>query len=85
MKFIHLLQYKFKIFLWVLRPKVTPLVFFGEAILSMLAKWHGEINPVLSYICMFDVLRQRAFSGSFIELGGVFNNNSAKYSGPKKY
>lgn len=73
MKFIHLLRYKFKIFLWFLRPKVTPLDFFGEAIISMSAKWHGEINPVLSYICMFDVLRQRGFSGSFLELGGGYS------------
>jgi len=73
MKFIHLLRHKFKIFLWFLSPKVTPLDFFGEAIISMSAKWHGEINPVLSYICMFDVLRQRGFSGSFLELGGGYS------------
>lgn len=73
MKLFQLLKHKLSIFKWIFKVKKTYLDFMGEAILSVSAKWHGELNPVLSYICMFDVLRQRNFSGNFLELGGGYS------------
>ena len=29
----------------------------------------GEIEPVLTYISMFDILRQNNFEGNFLEIG----------------
>lgn len=73
MKLIGYLRHKTKILTWFFKKSSTPLDFLASAIISMSAKWNGELNPVLSYICMFDTLRQRGFSGSFLELGGGYS------------
>lgn len=73
MKFIPLLRHKLKLYLWLFKAKNTDLDFLGEAIISVSARWHGELNPLTSYVCMLDTLRQRNFSGNFLELGGGYS------------
>lgn len=73
MNLISIFRHRIKIFLWLINKKSTPLDFLGEAVVSISARWQTELNPFLSYVGMFDVLRQRNFSGKFLELGGGFS------------
>jgi hypothetical protein len=73
MNFIKLILHKFKIYLWLFKIKTKPLDFLGASFLSMAGRWHGELNPILSYIPMFDLLRQNKVSGEFLELGGGYS------------
>lgn len=63
---VHLLQH-------LVSPKKTSLDHLGEAFVSLSSRWHGELDPVLSYAGMFDYLRQRNFSGEILELGGGYS------------
>lgn len=71
--FLRLIAHKIRVFFWLIRPKNTMLDFLGESFLSVSARWHGELHPILSYICMFDVLRQLNFKGKFLEFGGGYS------------
>lgn len=73
MNLISIFRHRFKIFLWFIKKKSTPLDFLGEAVASISGRWQSELNPFLSYVGMFDVLRQRNFSGKFLELGGGYS------------
>lgn len=68
-----MLRHRIWTYIWFFKGKRTKLDFIGESFISMAARFHGELNPVISYICMFDVLRQRNFSGKFLELGGGYS------------
>lgn len=58
----------------------APIDFFADAVFSIAARWRGEVDPVLTYAAMFDVLRQRRFSGKFLELGGGYSTILAPVS-----
>jgi len=73
MNLISIFRHRIKIFLWFINKKSTPLDFLGEAVVSISARWQSELHPFLSYVGMFDVLRQRNFSGKFLELGGGYS------------
>ena len=83
---------------WSLSKKNSPLDFFGEAMTSIAGRWHSEFETLTTYYALFDVLRQRKFTGSFFELGGgystilsrkIFNENLVKITSidffPAKY
>ena len=83
---------------WSLSKKNSSLDFFGEAMTSIAGRWHSEFETLTTYYALFDVLRQRKFSGSLFELGGgystilsrkIFNENSVKITSvdffPKVY
>ena len=71
--FLKILKHRLLIIFWTLSRKTTALDFYGEAVSSMSGRWHGEIGPITTYHALFDVLRQRHFSGSFFELGGGYS------------
>ncbi|QKM61903.1 hypothetical protein DCO16_01665 [Polynucleobacter antarcticus] len=71
--FLRLIVHKIRVFFWLIRPKTTMLDFLGESFLSVSARWQGELHPILSYICLYDVLRQLNFKGKFLELGGGYS------------
>ena len=73
MNLIRILRHKLKIILWYLNRPKTPLDFFGVALVSLCGRWRTEVNPVFSYFGMFEILRQRGFSGQFLELGGGYS------------
>src|SRR4051812_40845251 len=73
MNFVKLLLHKLRIYIWLFRKKSTPLDFFGESALSLAGRWHGELNPILTYIPMLDLLRQNKVAGEFLELGGGYS------------
>ena len=58
---------------WIFGKRKTLPDFYAESIISVAARWGGEIDPILTYTAMYDVLRQRGFSGSFWELGGGYS------------
>lgn len=62
-----------RILKWRLLPKKNEIDFFGESIISISARWNSELNPFFSYVAIFDVLRQRNFSGTFLEFGGGYS------------
>ena len=78
MKNYELLKHKLQIMLWALSRKKTPLDFYGEAMKSLSGRWHGEMASITTYHALFDVLRQREFSGSLLELGGGYSTILAK-------
>ena len=57
---------------WSLSKKNSSLDFFGEAMTSIAGRWHSEFETLTTYYALFDVLRQRKFSGSLFELGGGY-------------
>ena len=65
---------------WGLGARKTPQDFYAESVVSIAARWEGEVDPVLTYTAMYDVLRQRKFSGSFWELGGGYSTILAPLS-----
>lgn len=73
MNFFRQVLHKIRVGLWFFVGKKTSLDFLGESFVSISARWHGELYPVLSYIPMFDVLRQNRFSGEFLEFGGGYS------------
>ena len=68
-------QIKHKIYLWnwIIKNPKNDLDFLGHAFLSISSVWEGEIEPVLTYISMFDILRQNNFEGNFLEIGGGYS------------
>ena len=58
----------------------TAADFYAESIISIACRWEGEVQPLLTYTAMFDVLRQRQFTGSFWELGGGYSTVLAPLS-----
>lgn len=98
-----LLRFRLLVWRWKLlarkwrKPK-SSLDYMGESIRSMTGCWHGELDPFLTYVCLFDVLRQNRFEGELLELGGgystvlfktMFASNQAKITSvdlnPTKY
>ncbi len=73
-----LIKHKFLILSWFLVKKDKPLDFYGEAVISIAARWHGEMSPMNTYHALFDVLRQRGFTGTLLELGGGYSTILAK-------
>ena len=65
---------------WKLGGRKTPQDFYAESVVSIAARWEGEVDPLLTYTAMYDVLRQRKFSGSFWELGGGYSTILAPLS-----
>lgn len=45
----------------------------GEALDGVAGRWHGEIDPVFSYLVMMDYLKQSEISGEALELGGGYS------------
>ncbi len=68
-QFIH----KLRLYTWFFKTRYTALDYLSESWISIAARWQGELNPMLSYICMFDVLRQADFEGHFLEMGGGYS------------
>tara|TARA_B100000767_G_C19765787_1_gene537438 strand:- start:1483 stop:2355 length:873 start_codon:yes stop_codon:yes gene_type:complete len=76
--FLKLLKHKLQIMVWAVSKKTSPLDFYGEAMKSISGRWHGEMATMTTYHALFDVLRQREFSGSLFELGGGYSTILAK-------
>jgi hypothetical protein len=76
--FFKLLKHKLLILAWSFSKKTEALDFYGEAVRSISGRWHGQIAPMTTYHALFDVLRQRDFSGSLFELGGGYSTILAK-------
>lgn len=70
---IRQLLHKLRIYAWLLRSRQAPLDYLSEAWISIAARWNTELNPMLSYTGMFDILRQEKFKGHFLELGGGYS------------
>ena len=68
-----MIKHNIKIFLWFFRNKKSELDLLGQAFLSVSSRWHAELNPVLTYVSLFDILRQDNFNGSFLEFGGGYS------------
>ena len=73
---VHMLIY----WRWILVGRKTPQEFYAESVMSIAARWEGEVDPLLTYTAMYDVLRQRKFSGSFWEFGGGYSTILAPLS-----
>lgn len=65
---------------WLLGGRQTAADLYAESIISIACRWEGEVQPLLTYTAMFDVLRQRQFTGSFWELGGGYSTILAPLS-----
>lgn len=65
---------------WLVGGRQTPEDFYAESIISIACRWYGEVQPLLTYTAMFDVLRQRHFNGSFWELGGGYSTVLAPFA-----
>ncbi len=71
--FLRKLRHHFSIVFWLSRPCTTSLDFCGQAALSIASRWHGEDNPVLSYLGFIAHLRNIGFRGRVLELGGGYS------------
>lgn len=65
---------------WIYFGRKSAQDFYAESVISIAARWEGEVDPLLTYTAMYDVLRQRKFSGSFWELGGGYSTILAPLS-----
>jgi hypothetical protein len=45
----------------------------AEAMAGIAGRWHGEIDPVYSYLAMLDVLKQAGVTGDGLEIGGGYS------------
>ena len=45
----------------------------AEAMAGIAGRWHGEIDPVYSYLAMLDVLKQAGATGNGLEIGGGYS------------
>ena len=45
----------------------------AEAMAGIAGRWHGEIDPVYSYLAMLDVLKQAGVAGDGLEIGGGYS------------
>lgn len=70
---IRQLMHKLRIYAWLFKSRQAPLDYLSEAWISIAARWNTELNPMLSYTSMFDILRQEKFKGHFLELGGGYS------------
>ena len=66
-------MYSQNLFLWLVKDNESALDYFGSTIISLSSRWKSEFNPFVTYVNMFDVLRQREFKGQFLELGGGYS------------
>ncbi len=71
--FFKQIKHKFYLWNWLLKSPKNDLDFLGHSLLSISARWEGEVEPVLCYISMFDILRQNKFEGNLLELGGGYS------------
>ena len=76
--YLRLALHRLILLKWYLLPRSTAFDFYGEAIRSIVARWHGEFEPVITYNALFNVLRQQHFSGNFLELGGGYSTILAR-------
>lgn len=67
------LKHKLYLYRWLIKRNHTNLDFIGLAYWSLSARWTGEIQPVVTYLGMFDTLREQAFEGKLLELGGGYS------------
>lgn len=70
---LRYLKHRAKILFSFAKTNHDILDYWAQSIISIAGRWKGEVDPVLTYTAMFDVLRQRGFSGSFWELGGGYS------------
>ena len=70
---IRLFIHKLRIALWLLLPSKTSIDFCGESFLSLSARWHGESDPLITYMNLIGVLRNCSFSGPMLEIGGGYS------------
>ena len=75
---LRLLKHKLQIVVAAISKKTTPLDYYGEAMKSISGRWHSEMATMTTYHALFDVLRQRGFSGSLVEFGGGYSTILAK-------
>lgn len=71
--FLKNFKHKLYIYWWSIKKPQTHLDFLASAYLSLCARWTGEIQPVLTYVGMFDTLRRLEFQGTILELGGGYS------------
>lgn len=77
-KLAKTIKHRMQMVLWDLSTKDSSLDFYGEAVKSIAGRWHGEMSPMTTYHALFDILRQRDFSGTLLELGGGYSTILAK-------
>jgi hypothetical protein len=70
---LKLILRKVKLLKLLLLPCDSRLGFIAKSFVSIATTWNSELVPVQTYMSMFDILRQRKFQGSFLELGGGFS------------
>jgi len=71
--YLKLIISKFKFIRFLLIPCNSRLDFIAKSFASIATTFNSEFAPVHTYMSMFDILRQRKFHGSFLELGGGFS------------
>jgi len=77
-KLAKAIKHRVQMFLWGLSTRDSSLDFYGEAVRSISGRWHGEMSPMTTYHALFDILRQRNFTGTLLELGGGYSTILAK-------
>ena len=60
---IHFLIY----WRWVFAKKSTPQDYYAEAMISVAARWEGEIAPILTYTGMFDKGKRKDNGAKIVE------------------
>ena len=71
--FLRMIKHRIIMAKWSLFGKKTAFGFYGEAMRSISARWHGEFEAVDTYHSLFSVMKQRRFGGAFLELGGGYS------------
>ena len=67
--FLH----KLRLYRWLLQKPTNSYDYCGEAFLSAAARWHGEWDPILTYMSIISTLRNEGFHGKILELGGGYS------------
>ena len=67
------LKHRLLLIKWLISQKKSNFDFVAEAFISVAARWHGEIDPIRTYLAMFSVLRLANFKGRIVEFGGGYS------------
>ena len=67
------IKHRLLLFIHRFSSKVTYEDALGEALEGVAGRWHGEIDPVFSYLVMMDYLKQSGTKGEALELGGGYS------------
>ena len=73
MQILKYFKHRLLIISWLLRKPKTNFDFITSAFTSVAVRWDGEIDPITTYLGMYDTLRRQKFQGKFIEFGGGFS------------